>query len=258
MLNDRPLNTEPPARLLDDDITPAKHKFVRNNGIPPEIKAIDPATWSLEVGGESCKNPQNFTIAEIQERFKHHTHPLHQHSLSWLHRRAVPVQAERAGRVRRLWGLRLISWLVLIGASTSAFSEHVFVYRWIDPVDGDVHYAATAPDGAAYDMVAIQRAPPVDTQRQRELQIIDEQVNERIDARKQQRAKQRYDAAARVARQKSCTRLRDWLQKLESRPGPRLLLVDSDGNARRMTEDERQAKLADAQQRIKAECDATK
>ncbi len=76
VLNDRPLNAETPAHLLDDDITPARHMFVRNNGIPPEIKEIDPATWSLEVGGESCENPQSFTIAELKKRFKHHTYQL--------------------------------------------------------------------------------------------------------------------------------------------------------------------------------------
>lgn len=178
-------------------------------------------------------------------------------SLSSAHRRAVQAHAERAGRVRRLWMLRLIGGLVLIGANTSAFSEHVYVYRWTDPVDGDVHYAATAPDGVAYDMLAIQHAPPFDKERQRKFQSIEEQVNVRIEARKQQRAQQRYDAAAKVARKESCTRLRDWLTKLESRPGPKLLLVDADGGARRMTEDERQARLTDARQRIKAGCDAT-
>lgn len=100
--------------------------------------------------------------------------------------------------------------------------------------------------------------PPVDTQRQRELQILDEQINERIEKRKQQREQRRYDAAARVARKKSCTHLRDWITKLESRPGPRILLLDADGNARRLTEDERQAQLADARQQIRAECVATR
>ena len=35
VLNDRPLNVETPAHLLDDRITPASRLFVRNNGIPP-------------------------------------------------------------------------------------------------------------------------------------------------------------------------------------------------------------------------------
>jgi hypothetical protein len=35
ILNDRPVNAETPAHLLDDRVTPAKHLFVRNNGTPP-------------------------------------------------------------------------------------------------------------------------------------------------------------------------------------------------------------------------------
>ena len=35
VLNDRPINAETPAHLLDDAITPAAKMFVRNNGIPP-------------------------------------------------------------------------------------------------------------------------------------------------------------------------------------------------------------------------------
>lgn len=76
VLNDRPINAETPPHLLDDDITPARHMFVRNNGIPPAIADIDAATWQLEIGGESCKNPQSFSIAELKEKFEHHTYQL--------------------------------------------------------------------------------------------------------------------------------------------------------------------------------------
>lgn len=76
VLNDRPINAETPPHLLDDDITPAKHMFVRNNGIPPAAEDIDIDNWELEIGGESCKNPQSFTIAELKERFEHHTYQL--------------------------------------------------------------------------------------------------------------------------------------------------------------------------------------
>ncbi|MDN6180537.1 MAG: sulfite oxidase [Halomonas subglaciescola] len=76
VLNDRPINAETPPHLLDDDVTPAKHMFVRNNGIPPAIEDIDVNSWQLEIGGESCINPQSFTIAELKERFEHHTYQL--------------------------------------------------------------------------------------------------------------------------------------------------------------------------------------
>src|SRR5690606_33320593 len=42
VLNDRPLNAETPAHLLDDAVTPAARLFVRNNGIPPQAEGIDP------------------------------------------------------------------------------------------------------------------------------------------------------------------------------------------------------------------------
>ena len=35
VLNDRPLNIETPAHLLDPDITPCSRLFIRNNGYPP-------------------------------------------------------------------------------------------------------------------------------------------------------------------------------------------------------------------------------
>jgi len=68
VLNSRPVNAETPAHLLDDEITPAKHMFVRNNGIPPA--AVDPETWRLEISGESCQNPTSFSIAELKQRFE--------------------------------------------------------------------------------------------------------------------------------------------------------------------------------------------
>lgn len=76
ILNDRPINAETPAHLLDDDITPGSRMFVRNNGIPPAIENIDPATWELRIEGESCANPMTFSIAELKQKFKHYTYQL--------------------------------------------------------------------------------------------------------------------------------------------------------------------------------------
>jgi DMSO/TMAO reductase YedYZ molybdopterin-dependent catalytic subunit len=73
VLNNRPINAETPAHLLDDPVTPASRLFVRNNGIPPVTTDIDPLAWSLRVDGEACDKPQAFTLRELQERFEHHT-----------------------------------------------------------------------------------------------------------------------------------------------------------------------------------------
>lgn len=73
VLNDRPINAETPAHLLDDAITPANRLFVRNNGIPPAIEGIDPDQWTLQIAGESCVTPRSFTLAELKARFENQT-----------------------------------------------------------------------------------------------------------------------------------------------------------------------------------------
>jgi DMSO/TMAO reductase YedYZ molybdopterin-dependent catalytic subunit len=73
ILNDRPINAETPAHLLDDLVTPASRLFVRNNGIPPSTWDIDPLQWQIHVEGEACERPQVFTLGDIQQEFKHQT-----------------------------------------------------------------------------------------------------------------------------------------------------------------------------------------
>ncbi|HZW60480.1 MAG TPA: sulfite oxidase [Woeseiaceae bacterium] len=71
VLNDRPINAETPAHLLNDDVTPASRLFVRNNGIPPAN--VEAAGWRLEIGGESCRRPMRMTLGELQQTFRHYT-----------------------------------------------------------------------------------------------------------------------------------------------------------------------------------------
>jgi len=73
VLNDRPINAETPAHLLDDAITPASRLFVRNNGIPPELTSIDADNWTLRIGGEAARRPLEMTLAELKQRYRHRT-----------------------------------------------------------------------------------------------------------------------------------------------------------------------------------------
>ena len=73
VLNDRPINAETPAHLLDDPVTPASRLFVRNNGIPPSTFDVDPLEWRIQIEGEACEQPKVMTLREIQDRFKHRT-----------------------------------------------------------------------------------------------------------------------------------------------------------------------------------------
>lgn len=71
VLNDRPVNAETPADLLDDPVTPAARLFVRNNGLPPQN--IDPASWQLSIAGESAISPKQYSLAQLKQRFDHHS-----------------------------------------------------------------------------------------------------------------------------------------------------------------------------------------
>ena len=76
ILNDRPINAETPAHLLDDKVTPGKHLFVRNNGRPPAMASIDPQTWRLEIGGESAGQSASFSIGQLKGMFRNYTYQL--------------------------------------------------------------------------------------------------------------------------------------------------------------------------------------
>ncbi len=74
ILNDRPVNAETPAHLLNEGITSAERLFVRNNGIPPTD--TDPAKWQLTVEGESVERRITIDLNELKKNFKHHTYQL--------------------------------------------------------------------------------------------------------------------------------------------------------------------------------------
>lgn len=73
ILNDRPVNAETPAHLLDDKVTPGSRLFVRNNGHPPPLDSIDPEKWTLEIGGPGVDKPTTFTLPELKKKFENVT-----------------------------------------------------------------------------------------------------------------------------------------------------------------------------------------
>ncbi len=74
LLNDRPLNAETPAHLLNDDITPNNRLFIRNNGMPPQ--EVDIEAWTLTVQGESVSSTKSYSIADLRNRFENITRQL--------------------------------------------------------------------------------------------------------------------------------------------------------------------------------------
>ena len=73
VLNDRPVNAETPAHLLDDAVTPTARHFIRNNGVPPE--ETDPKTWKLKIDG-LVNTPMDLAIDDLKKKFEVVTHRL--------------------------------------------------------------------------------------------------------------------------------------------------------------------------------------
>ncbi|MCZ7676504.1 MAG: sulfite oxidase [Roseovarius sp.] len=70
LMNDRPLNAETPAHLLDADVTPYEHFFIRNNGLVPDTALnMDAEGWTLTIDGE-VDTPLELSIADLKERFE--------------------------------------------------------------------------------------------------------------------------------------------------------------------------------------------
>jgi len=67
LLNDRPVNAETPAELLDDAVTPISRHFIRNNGVPPEN--VDADAWTLTIDG-FVDNPLELSIADLRDQFE--------------------------------------------------------------------------------------------------------------------------------------------------------------------------------------------
>lgn len=71
--NDRPLNAETPAHLLDDDVTPYSRLFVRANGLIPRTALDkDAADWKLVIDGE-VENELSLSIDELKNDFENIT-----------------------------------------------------------------------------------------------------------------------------------------------------------------------------------------
>lgn len=71
VLNDRPVNAETPAHLLDEELTPNNLFFVRNNGIPPARVDVD--KWTLTIEGESASQSKTYTLQDLKTKFKNVT-----------------------------------------------------------------------------------------------------------------------------------------------------------------------------------------
>ena len=74
VLNDRPINAETPAHLLNDALTPNDLFFVRNNGLPPS--KVDIENWSLTISGEAAGMEKSYSLNDLKSKFKSYSYDI--------------------------------------------------------------------------------------------------------------------------------------------------------------------------------------
>ena len=127
------------------------------------------------------------------------------------------------------------------------------IYKWVDE-NGQVHYGERPPAGAEYRTVA--PAPPPASSAPEEKQRL-EKTQEFLDTSRKAREEAKTKAAAEKAeaerRKKNCAAARKNLEILTYATG-RKRIPGPDGVARKLTEEERQARMAEARKQIEKYC----
>ncbi|HEB98054.1 MAG TPA: DUF4124 domain-containing protein [Thiotrichales bacterium] len=146
--------------------------------------------------------------------------------------------------------LPLLAAAILVLATTAQAG----IYKWVDE-NGQVHYGERPPPGSDYSSVAPPPPPATDTGTGQE-RI--EKTREFLETSRKAREKAKQDAekarAEAERRRKNCEAARRNLEILTYTTGRRRI-YGPDGTPRKMTEDERELRMARARQQIDKYCD---
>lgn len=132
-------------------------------------------------------------------------------------------------------------------------SAHAAVYKWVD-ADGNTHYTQQPPSG---DIEAdiIKPLPKIDTKGA--LKDLDENqkfLEDKQKEREKQAEDQEFDEANAAIRKSNCQLGRDKMASLRLTASPQARSVSEDGTVYKLTEEQRQAKIKEAQEIIDNNC----
>jgi hypothetical protein len=131
--------------------------------------------------------------------------------------------------------------LALLALAITSTSQAAQIYKWVD-AQGVTHFDARPPAGQAAQEINTAKPPPAP---------VSNAPTEDLDGQTQQRAidaKVRKQVAAEEARRKeNCTALRTNLSQLQINPRVR---EEVEGGLKRLSEDERQARILETQKAI--------
>ncbi|AYC31694.1 DUF4124 domain-containing protein [Pseudomonas cavernae] len=133
---------------------------------------------------------------------------------------------------------------LLLALSATAMASQV--YKWVDD-KGTTHFGSQPPQGQAatpVNTVAPPPKPPVPASQPAQTSDAEQQA---IDA------KVKKEVATKEAERKQyCENMRTNLAQLQN--NPRLRVTEADGEVRRLSEEERQTRISEAEKAIKENC----
>ena len=140
--------------------------------------------------------------------------------------------------------------LILTGSLIALFSSPILagqIYQWTD-ASGQVHFGSQPPQGVQSTLVSTGSSVPKPPSPPAAVTTTESAP----DPQKAIDAKVKQEVAAQQAElNKYCETLRTNLSQLENNPR---ISVEENGETRRLSEKERQAQMAEAQQSIKENC----
>ena len=143
--------------------------------------------------------------------------------------------------------LLIVALVNALGSAVSAASE---IYKWRDE-NGKVHYSNTPPPRGEVEIIK-QTPPPKDAGKpderlQQEMKAFDERYKKRKEAEKERQTAKQDQAI----RKQNCAAAKQNLTNLENRG--RAMVKEGDTYTR-LSEDERQKKISEAQKRMEEFC----
>lgn len=146
--------------------------------------------------------------------------------------------------------LRLVCLTFMLSLfATAAFAE---IYKWVDE-DGQTHYSQQAPRDIPATVIKTPPPPAIDPNiaQQQVDDLIQQQESEEKMGLEQQN-QQKIAAENKADQEKNCNIAQQQLQQYQNNPGRRIM--DADGNVTRLTEEERQQKIKEAQENVTKYC----
>jgi len=120
------------------------------------------------------------------------------------------------------------------------------IYKWVD-AQGVTHFGAQPPSGQAAETLSTATPPPKPASAPAAPEQAEAPEQEEIDRQVRQQV-----AEQEAKRREYCTSLRTNLAQLQNNPRVR---VDEGGEVRRLNEEERQARIEEARQKLKENCE---